>query len=81
MTFSEWEKLEKGKLNFRSRQDESVCTLRVLPDVSGQNGFYTHARVYVLFFDPLISPAVSEKISTLFKRNPIIISTINDEPK
>lgn len=32
MTFSEWEKLEKGKLNFHSRQDE-FQVLRVLPDV------------------------------------------------
>lgn len=75
MTFSEWEKLEKGKLNFLSRQNDFESAARCL----GQF-FPTHAsaRIYVRISH---FAAKNNKIFNPFQAQPIIISTINDEPK
>lgn len=77
MTFSEWEKLEKGKLNLHSRQDD-FRVLRVLPDVYGKFCIFFHSRLCVFTCDSLIR---MEKKFNPFQTQPIIISTITDEPK
>lgn len=47
MTFSEWEELEKGKLNFHSRQDDFRVCIESAARCLRQKFVFTHACVYL----------------------------------